>query len=145
MSPRPASVWHLRLLWAACAGLAFAILATARALTPDPSGFGTHTQLGLPPCGFLRLTALPCPLCGLTTAFAHMARLQITSALHAHVLGPALFALTVLALPLCLFAFARALPIARAIDLLRLSRLVAIIGVAVALCWAGRVAVLLWT
>ena len=69
------------------------MLAIARALTPDPSGFGTHTQLGLPPCGFLRLTALPCPLCGLTTAFAHMARLQLTSALHAHVLGPLLFAL----------------------------------------------------
>jgi hypothetical protein len=79
-----------------------ALLAIARALVPDPSGLGTHTQLGLPPCGFFALFALPCPACGLTTSFAHTARLALLPALRAHPLGPPLFGLL-------LALFARAL------------------------------------
>ncbi len=29
---------------------------------------GTHQNLGLPPCGMLEVTGLPCPTCGYTTA-----------------------------------------------------------------------------
>lgn len=60
-------------LLAAAAGLA-AVLATAASLRPDPAGHGTHTQLGLPACSFLRLTGERCPTCGMTTAFAWMVR-----------------------------------------------------------------------
>ena len=116
------------------------VLVIARMLTPDPSGFGTHTQLGLPPCGFRLLTSLPCPACGLTTSFAHMARGQITSALHANALGVPLFALTALAVPGCLIACARALPIVATLELLRLSRLLAIICIAALLGWVVRIA-----
>jgi Protein of unknown function (DUF2752) len=51
-----------------------AVLATARWLEPNPKGFGTHTQLGLPPCHFAQITGHPCPSCGMTTAFAWAAR-----------------------------------------------------------------------
>ncbi len=39
-------------------------------ITPDPRGFGTHEQLGMPPCHFLAWTGIPCPGCGVTTSVA---------------------------------------------------------------------------
>jgi hypothetical protein len=54
-------------------GLAL-VFVVARRLEPDPRGFGTHTQLGLPPCHFQWVTGHPCPSCGMTTAFAWFVR-----------------------------------------------------------------------
>ena len=51
-----------------------AVFAVARGLEPSPSGSGTHTQLGLPPCPFATVTGRPCPSCGMTTAFAWFVR-----------------------------------------------------------------------
>lgn len=50
------------------------VLAVARGLKPDPRGYGTHMQLGLPPCSFAVLTGRRCPTCGMTTSFAWFAR-----------------------------------------------------------------------
>ena len=55
----------------------FLLIIIGRILTPSESGQGTHRQLGLPPCPFLELTALPCPSCGLTTSFSHAAHLDL--------------------------------------------------------------------
>jgi hypothetical protein len=60
------------LLLAACA----AVLGLAAWLSPDPRGLGTHQKLGTGPCGMLVMTGLPCPTCGMTTAFAHTVRGQ---------------------------------------------------------------------
>lgn len=68
------------------------VLALARILQPDPVGFGTHEQLFAIPCAFQWLTGLPCPACGLTTAFSLMARGEVLAALSAHVLGPVFYA-----------------------------------------------------
>ena len=48
--------------------------ALARWLTPAAAGLGTHQQLGLPPCTARVLFGVPCPSCGMTTAFAHFTR-----------------------------------------------------------------------
>lgn len=37
-------------------------------VSPDERGFGTHEKLGLPPCGILKVTGIPCPGCGVTTS-----------------------------------------------------------------------------
>lgn len=58
---------------AAFAAVCGGVLAVSFLLTPDPRGFGTHEQLGLPPCASRFLFHTPCPLCGMTTSFTYMA------------------------------------------------------------------------
>jgi hypothetical protein len=135
-----ASPRWIRLWWTVIGGAGVGVLAVARWLTPDPSGMGTHMQIGLPPCGFLYLTKLPCPTCGLTTSFAHMARLQFTSALHAHWLGPLLFVLTAVTIAISASACATRTPPAHIMKRLRVARLLVIIAAAALVVWMVRVA-----
>lgn len=53
-------------------------------MTPDPRGYGTHQQLGLPPCEFQAWLGLPCPSCGGTTCLAHFVRGEWISAWRAN-------------------------------------------------------------
>lgn len=50
-----------------------AVLLLAAWFEPAMDGHGTHTQLGLPPCGWVLGMGIPCPSCGMTTSFAHAA------------------------------------------------------------------------
>ncbi len=52
---------------------ALAVLALAAFLRPASEGFGTHEQLGMPPCTWTAVLHKPCPTCGMTTSFAHAA------------------------------------------------------------------------
>ena len=62
-------------------------------LTPNDSGHGTHTQLGLPPCGSVLVFGRPCPGCGMTTSVSALVHLDIAGAVRAHPLGPFMYAL----------------------------------------------------
>jgi uncharacterized protein DUF2752 len=93
-SPPPLSVWRWervppgqRLILFLNAGAVVLIYAIAVWLTPDPRGVGTHEQLGLPPCQTLALFGFPCPFCGMTTAFTHMARGQVWEAVRVQPAG----------------------------------------------------------
>ena len=90
-----------RAVWAVSTLGLTVVLVLAAWLEPDPRGLGTHTQLGLPPCGFLWLTGLPCPGCGLTTSFALMAAGEWLRAFRTQPLGVLLYALCVFAWPVC--------------------------------------------
>lgn len=60
-------------LQAAVIGLiACGVIGIALWLNPASTGVGTHRQLGLPACGMLQTTGLPCPTCGMTTSFTEM-------------------------------------------------------------------------
>lgn len=50
----------------------FTLFGVAAKLKPDPSGHGTHQQLGLPPCTFQFFLGIPCPTCGFTTTWSLM-------------------------------------------------------------------------
>lgn len=91
--------------------LAAVILVVAWLLSPDPDGYGTHRKLLVLPCIFRTITGLPCPFCGMTTAFTFMARLQVAQAFDAHVLGPLVYLLTWAAGLRGVYALARGLPL----------------------------------
>ncbi len=63
------------------------LLVVASRLEPDPRGFGTHTQLGLPGCAFLAATGRLCPTCGMTTSFAWLTRGRIDRSWQANPAG----------------------------------------------------------
>jgi len=57
--------WILLALAPACA---LVLIVLGSVVHPSPTGFGTHTQLGLRPCLALQWFGLPCPGCGVTTS-----------------------------------------------------------------------------
>ncbi len=63
------------------------IFVIAAQLTPDPRGFGTHEQLGLPGCQFRQWIGYPCPHCGMTTSFSNVVRGRFDDAWRANPLG----------------------------------------------------------
>lgn len=69
------------------AGAALGMLVVGMVLTPRTSGFGTHEQLGLPPCGWLMTTGTPCPSCGMTTSVALLAHGRVGEALWTNPMG----------------------------------------------------------
>jgi hypothetical protein len=56
-------------------------------LSPDARGLGTHEQLYLPPCSMPAVLGIPCPLCGMTTAFALAARGRFAEAFFCQPVG----------------------------------------------------------
>lgn len=63
------------------------VLSVAIYLKPAARGYGTHQQLGMSPCGLLVRTGLPCPSCGMTTAFSNTVRGRVWAAIYAQAGG----------------------------------------------------------
>lgn len=76
---------------------ALTLLVVAWVLEPDTNGLGTHRQLGLPPCGWIQAANLPCPSCGMTTAFSHAANGDLLGAFVAQPMGMVLAMVTAIA------------------------------------------------
>ncbi|MBM4052183.1 MAG: DUF2752 domain-containing protein [Planctomycetes bacterium] len=74
--------------------VAAAPVIVAAFLRPDPSGIGTHVQLGIPTCTWPTALGITCPSCGMTTAFAHAAAGDLLASIRTQPMG---FLLAVLA------------------------------------------------
>lgn len=134
------SVMLHRLTWSTLAAGGLLALVIAALLEPDARGYGTHTQLGLPPCGLRSLTGILCPGCGLTTAFAHAVRGQWSLAASANPLGLMLFLAVCLCIPLGVTAAIRGWSVEVLIERWGAHRwALAVAGCAVAV-WAFRLA-----
>ncbi|MEX0703334.1 MAG: DUF2752 domain-containing protein [Planctomycetales bacterium] len=72
------------LVWSLCLVAGFGV---AWSIDPDPRGFGTHERLGLPPCSFQTMFAIPCPSCGMTTSFSNFVRGRFVAACEANLAG----------------------------------------------------------
>ena len=81
-----------RFFAAAIAAISLALLIIAAQLTPNALGLGTHRGLGLPECGFLERTGLPCPSCGMTTSFAWFVRGNFIASIYVQPMGALLAA-----------------------------------------------------
>jgi Protein of unknown function (DUF2752) len=90
---------QLRLLLGAIGLGLVCLLAVAALLKPSPYLMGTHQQLGLPPCSFLVLFGIPCPTCGMTTAWAYLMHGDLISAFRANCGGVLLAVLAMAAAP----------------------------------------------
>ena len=77
------------------------IFAIAAWLEPDPRGFGTHQQLGFPPCHFRQFLGISCPHCGMTTSFTNFVRGNFQAAHQANPLGVPLAITWALCIPWC--------------------------------------------
>jgi len=129
-----------RVVWFLLAALPAAALITAGRLTPDPAGHGTHTQLGLPPCAFRAITGYPCPACGLTTAFAHMADLDVFAAAHANPFGIPLFLVMCVSLPIALRGLVRGDSVKDTLDAHHADKVVVVLAASCVLVWIIRAA-----
>jgi len=90
----PRLSFQLRMLWGLAGGAGLALLLVAAFLRPSDGGLGTHQQLGLPPCGWIVAADMPCPSCGMTTAFSHAADGNLLGSLRAQPMGALLALLT---------------------------------------------------
>lgn len=107
----PTPNWATRLIALAVFAPTLAVLLTASSLAADPQGMGTHTQLGLTPCGFKAATGLPCATCGMTTAFTHAAHGRLFAAGLTQPAGLVLAVLTAMAVILSGWSLATAMPL----------------------------------
>lgn len=141
-APERASTALDRMLWLLVLLLAVFVLGASRWLTPSTTGVGTHEQLGLPPCGMLAWLGIPCPACGLTTAFAHLAHGDVLASLHVHPLGLPLFLVTCSTVPAALWALLRGVPMMAAIDRVQGDRAALYFVLASLAVWGIRLATL---
>lgn len=125
-------------LWACLALGAVGVLTLAATLEPNPLGYGTHTKLGLPPCGFRSLTGTPCPGCGLTTAFAHAVRGHWVPALQANPLGLVLFVGVCASVPLAAVGAWRGWSIEAAFERFALGRVGFVVAGCAGALWVAR-------
>jgi len=139
-APVRSTTWLSRLGWFFFFIIPLAVVITATQVTPAPEGMGTHLQLGLPPCGFLVVTGIPCPGCGLTTSFAHMIRGQFTGATYANPFGVMLFLVTFFTIPVAAVGFYRGSPVLDTLEKLHAEKWAILLSVTSILVWVVRVA-----
>ena len=90
-----------RVLLAAWSAALLGGFAVALFIVPDPRGFGTHEQLGLPACQFKTMFGVPCPSCGMTTSFSNFVRGRFATSIEANPAGFLLAAVCVALIPWC--------------------------------------------
>jgi hypothetical protein len=120
--PLPRLGWIARTVAAAIAAMCLAVLIVAARLTPNASGVETHLQLGMPPCGLLRVYGVPCMTCGMTTSFSHLAHGQLLSSLYAQPAGTVFAFATAIAFWVGTYIAVTGRPSARLINQLPVTR-----------------------
>lgn len=118
-----------------------AVLVAGASLEPDAAGHGTHTQLGMPPCGWAVLLGRPCPTCGMTTAVSLAAHARPIDAFLAQPAGALIAVVLAAGFWVCLYVAATGSSLGeRMLSLLTVRSLWWIVGAGLA-AWAYKSAV----
>jgi len=128
-----------RLVGAGVAVGAAVVLGLAAWLDPSPEGLGTHSQLRLPPCGWILTMDLPCPTCGMTTAFAHAADGNLVGSFVAQPMGAVLAVATAIALLLGTYTVATGSRVAALFGRLWGRRAAWLFGTAFVAAWVYKI------
>ena len=118
-----------------------ALLVVADRLAPDPSGMGTHRQLGLPACGWVDGFGLPCATCGMTTAFAAAADGDLATAFVAQPFGALLALATGVTAVVSAFVLLTGSAVGGLAVRLLTPRTAAVLGVLAVLAWIYKIVV----
>lgn len=129
-----------RVLYAFLALGAALVLVSAYLLDPDPRGTGTHSRLGLAPCVMMVKLGMPCPFCGMTTSFAHLAKGRLVRGILAQPFGLVLFALTLGAIPVLSYGAVRGSSVAYLLGSRQVERAILVVLLLCALSWGYKVA-----
>lgn len=120
------------------------VLIAAIMLQPDPAGVGTHQQMGLPPCGILLTTGLPCATCGMTTAFAYAAQGRMLTAFLTQPAGAMLAILTAIGTIIGVYTLLTGLPLIPIAKCLWRPVNIGLLGGVVILSWAYKCGAMAW-
>ena len=135
--------WSNRIIAAAVFIPAAAVLLVAYLLQPSAAGHGTHTQMGLPPCGFLTTTGLPCISCGMTTSFSHAAKGNLLAALATQPAGALLALLTAMTVVVSGYALVVGMPLSGLAQTVLRPRTLLILGAVLVVAWAYTISLAL--
>ncbi len=120
------------------------VLLVAWVLLPDPNGngVGTHTALGLPKCGLLENTGIPCVTCGMTTAFSYAAHGDLLASFVTQPAGAILAVLTAMTSVVSGYALASGMLLTPITKLLWRPRVVIVAASVLILAWVYKILVL---
>lgn len=115
------------------------VLGIASWFTPDGDGYGTHTQLGLAPCGFVARTGMPCATCGMTTSFAYAADGNIVRSFITQPAGATLATITAMISLLSGYALVTGINLLPVFRMVWQPKLIVIFGVVVIGAWIYKI------
>ena len=130
-----------RLTAAVIFAVSVAVLGVAFWLTPNPNGFGTHQALGLPPCGLLRSTGIPCATCGMTTSFSYAAHGDLVASFINQPAGAILALLTAMAAVVSGYALVTGMSLAPIGAVIFRPRVIVLAGAVVLIAWAYKIVI----
>jgi len=116
-----------------------AVLGVALGLTPSHRGVGTHTAMGLPACGMLETTGIPCMTCGMTTSFSYAAHGNLVASVLTQPAGALLALLTAMAAVLSGYALVTGMSLAPIAEALWRPRAVIIAVMLAAAAWGYKI------
>ncbi len=116
-----------------------AVLWIGAGIQPNPSGMGSHTDLGLTKCQFLGNSGLPCPSCGMTTSFAWFVRGNLAASVYVQPMGALLAMMSAITFWIAFYIALTGRPIHRAARFLSTGRFLFAILLFAALAWAWKI------